>query len=309
VYDVRAWHEVQALVISGVSRSEIARRLGMSRNTVARLAGLGGPPRCERPAVASRLDGFWDQVAAMLDADPSVAATVIWERLRAEGFEGGITILKDLVAELRPTFRAARSFQRTSYLPGELGQWDWWHTGVRVPVGKGAAREAFGLIATLPHCAAHARVFTFAKGVAEFASAFVGSLKRLGGLPEAAVFDNDTSIVASRRGGQARLHDEIAALLGHVGMRAVVARPAHPQAKGSAERTIRYLETSFVPLRRFEDLDALQAQHNDWAETVAFGRRLRRLGATVAEAWAVERGFLVRCPRSGRTLISTWRPG
>jgi transposase len=297
VYDVHDWHEVHALAEAGVSQTRIAEKLGMSRNTVARLLGLSEPPVYERRSAGSKLDPFRDQVSAMLDADPKVPATVILERLRADGFDGGITILKELVAELRPAFVAARAFQRTSYLPGELGQWDWWHTGLRIPVGKGADREALGLVATLPHSAAHSCVFTFAKSVAEFRPAFVGTLERLGGVPEAAVFDNDTSIVASRTGGKPRLHDEVAGLLGHLGMRAVVARPAHPQAKGSAERTIRYLETSFVPLRNFDGIDDLQAQHDRWACDVAFERQHRRIGAKVVDAWRVEQGFLRPLPK------------
>ncbi len=86
-------------------------------------------------------------------------------------------------------------------------------------------------------------------------------------------------------------------MLGHVGMRAVVARPAHPQAKGSAERTIRYLETSFVPLRDFDSIGDLQDQHDRWAREVAFERHHRRLGAKVVDGWRVERGFLRPLPK------------
>ena len=46
---------------------------------------------------------------------------------------GGITVLKDHLAGLRPSFIAAKARQRTSYLPGEIAQGDWWHTGARVP--------------------------------------------------------------------------------------------------------------------------------------------------------------------------------
>jgi hypothetical protein len=35
------------------------------------------------------------------------------------------------------------------------------------------------------------------------------------------------------------------------------------------ERTIGYLETSFLPLRGFADLADLQGQHDRWAEEVA----------------------------------------
>jgi hypothetical protein len=62
------------------------------------------------------------------------------------------------------------------------------------------------------------------------------------------------------------------------------------------ERTIGYLETSFLPLRRFASLADLQTQHDQWADQVAFRRHHRRVGGRVADAWAVERGFLGRLP-------------
>jgi hypothetical protein len=35
------------------------------------------------------------------------------------------------------TFLAARSFQRTTYLPGELAHGDWWEPqDTRIPVGR-----------------------------------------------------------------------------------------------------------------------------------------------------------------------------
>lgn len=68
----------------------------------------------------------------------------------------GLTILRDHLARVRPAFAAARAFQRTSYPPGEIVQLVWWHTGMRIDVGKGVRREAFGLVASLPPSGAHA---------------------------------------------------------------------------------------------------------------------------------------------------------
>jgi hypothetical protein len=76
----------------------------------------------------------------------------------------------------------------------------------------------------------------------------------------------------------------------------IVLPPRSPQSKGSVERTNGYLETSFLPLRRFEDLADLQGQHDDWAEGVAWPRHLRRLGGRVSEALAVERVELAPLP-------------
>ena len=77
----------------------------MSRTTVHRLLALAEPPRYRRRSAGSQLDGFVDAIAAMLDEDPRVPATVIAEQLRSQGFTGSLTILKDSsapgAAELR----------------------------------------------------------------------------------------------------------------------------------------------------------------------------------------------------------------
>lgn len=291
------WAEVQRLFHrEGLTKTAIARRLQMSRTTVIRLLALREPPRYVRTSRGSQLDPFAAEIVAMLDADPAVAATVICERLRRSGYAGGLTILRDHLARVRPAFAAARAFQRTSYLPGEIVQLDWWHTGIQVDVGKGHRREAFGLVATLPHSGAHAVVFTLGRTMADFLAAVPGCLTRLGGVAEKAVCDNDASIVARRERGRARLHPEVAALFGALRARPVVLAPRRPQSKGHAERTIRYLETSFTPLRTFADLPDLQAQHDTWAVEVAFGRTLRRTGVRVGERWAVERRSLQPLP-------------
>jgi transposase len=296
VYDVQDWAEVRRLKRGGWTNTAIAEKFQMSRNTVAELIARDTPPRYERAPAGSMLDGHADAIAAMLDEDAKAPATVILERLRALGYAGGITILKERLAELRPGFLAARSSQRTTYLPGELAHVDWWETGLQVPVGRGSTRPALGLVASLPHSSAHACVFTFSKTTADFCPAMVGCFERLGDVSRGAVLDNDTAMVKPRRGGRTRLVDDVAALFGALALRPIVLRPRFPEGKGQRERMIGYLQTSFLPLRRFESIEDLQFQHDHWARTVAFERRPRRLAGTVAEAWRVERGFLAALP-------------
>ncbi len=293
MYQVHDWAKVRELVREGVPKKRIAERLGCSRTTVYRLAGLAEPPCYERRPAGSQLEPFKDAVADMLDEDEAAPATVIRERLQRRGYAGGITILKDYLREVRPLYRT-RDYQRTVYAPGDILQADWWDTGLAVPVGKGAARRAYGFVTTLPFSAAHSVVFTHSQTTADALPALLGCLARLGGVPAKLVMDRDSSLVT--RGRRARPVDELAALLGALSMGHVVLPAYSPQSKGSVERTNGYLETSFLPLRSFADLADLQSQHDAWAEEVAWMRHLRRLGGRVSEALAVERAEIAALP-------------
>ncbi len=94
MYDVHDWVEVRSLRREGLSKKHIAERLGMSRTTVHRLLELTEAPRYLRPKSSSLLDRHQDSIRTMLRQDHAAPATVILERLRGEGYRGGITILR-----------------------------------------------------------------------------------------------------------------------------------------------------------------------------------------------------------------------
>jgi transposase len=310
VYSVHDWAEVHRLHhVEGMGKAAIAAKLGMSRTTVHRLLGLSEPPRYQRRRAGSKLDPFCDAIAAMLREDPKVPATVIAPRLRRQGFTGSLTILKEHLRGVRPAFVAAAAYQRTSYLPGELAQVDWWHTGLAVPVGKGRAREAFGLVATLPASAAVRVVFTLARTTAEYCAALLGCLERLGGLPEAVVSDNDAGIVASRRGGVVRLVSEVAALYGALGLRPVVLRPRFPRARAPGNARSATWRPRFCRC----------ARRLTWPSCRPKPTSGRSRWPTLASSAGWEPGSPTRspssgpacagCPSAGRTSTAGWRCG
>ena len=71
MYDVKNWAEVHRLFHrERWTKTAIADKLGMSRNTVDRLLTLPEPPRYERPKKGSGLDPYVDDVVAMLQDNP-----------------------------------------------------------------------------------------------------------------------------------------------------------------------------------------------------------------------------------------------
>lgn len=278
-------------------KAEIARDLDMSRTTLDRLLFLKDPPQYRRRPMPSLLDDHKEAILAMLNLDAEVASTVVLEHIRKDGYPGGRTILKDYLQDVRPRFLAAQGYQRTTYAPGEIGQFDWWELQKRIPVGKGRHRKTYGLVTTLPHSSAHAVVFSHSKTMDDFIACFPGCLERLGGVPENVVGDNDSSVVEPRIPRRpAKLHEEVAALFGHLRTQAVILDPGKPESKGHAERMIEYFETSFLPLRQVENIEDLQNQFDTWTIEIAFERYHRRVGGKVADALNVERGFLHRLP-------------
>ena len=96
MFSVHDWAEARRLHHrEHLSKSAIARRLGMSRPTVIRLLERADPPRYVRRPSGSKLDPHKDAIAEMLDQDAEVPATVILNHLRHRGYDGGISILNN----------------------------------------------------------------------------------------------------------------------------------------------------------------------------------------------------------------------
>jgi transposase len=158
VLAVEDWAEVRRLRrAEGLSISEIARVVGISRNTVKRALGSDGPPRYFRAPVGSVADAFEPRMRELLQAFPTMPATVIAERI---GWPYSIRTLSGRVAQLRLVYLPPDPASRTTYPAGEVAQCDFWFPDITVPVGCGQVRTA----TQLP-------VLTMVTGYARWASA------------------------------------------------------------------------------------------------------------------------------------------
>ena len=88
----------------GLTIAQTARALGLDPRTVATWGARSRfEPRRSRPR-GSVLDTFKPRITRLLDTHP-YSAQQIFQRLREEGYRGGVTILRDYVRRIRPTKR------------------------------------------------------------------------------------------------------------------------------------------------------------------------------------------------------------
>lgn len=118
---VEDWAEIRRLHRSEkVPIKEIARRLGIARNTVRSALASDAPPKYQRALKGSIVDAVEPQIRALLAEFPRMPATVIAERI---GWERSLTVLKERVRELRPLFLEADPVDKLVHHPGQTTQW------------------------------------------------------------------------------------------------------------------------------------------------------------------------------------------
>jgi transposase len=263
VLDVERWAELRREhFVRGVGIKELARRYGIDRNTVRRALRSEAPPRYQRPAAASKLDPFKGEILELLRRDPRLSGVRVRELIEPLGFVGGKTIVDDYLREVRPLFLKPRSFQRTVYRPGEVCQFDLWHTSHPVPVGHGQTRQGYVVVAALGYSRVGAGALIFSRQVADVLWGMGRCVWSLGGVPEMLVWDREGCLHA----GGGRPTESYAAFCGQLKTGWRFCEPSDPQAKGVVERLQGYIETNFEPGRRFANHLDFQLQLDAWFE-------------------------------------------
>ena len=265
------WAEIRRLHrAEGCSIKEIARRLGVARNTVRAALRSQRPPRYQRAGRGSIVDAVEPAVRELLAAHPRMPATVIAERI---GWSRSLTVLKDRIRELRPLYMPADPCQRTEYRPGELAQWDLWFPEANVPLAIDQAGGPPVLVGVSGYSRWLVAQMIPSRESHDLLCGHLGCLVDLAGVPRLGVYDGEGAI-GRRRDGRVVLTEAFQSFRGGLGMGAYVCKPHDPEAKGLVERSIRYLETSFLPGRAFEDPGDFNTQLGGWLERA--NRRVHR---------------------------------
>ena len=310
------WAELRReYFVRGVSIKKLARRTGLSRNTIRRALRADVPPAYRRESTGSMLDPFKDEIHRLLKVDPALTGVRVREELAPLGFCGGKTIVDDYLREVRPLFLPPRTFQRTAYRPGEICQFDLWQPSREIPVGHGQTRTGYVVFAALGYSRVGAGALIFSKEAVDILWGMARCVRFFGGVPKTLVWDREGAMHA----GDGRPTAELAGFCGQLRCGWWILDPGDCQAKGVVERLQGYAETNFEPGRSFAGPLDFQLQLDAWFEkaNARTHRALRcrpidRLGDDVhamiaaPECWPdPERRWVIRVPVDPYARVDT----
>jgi len=263
--------KIQAAALEGKPIRELARDLGVARNTVRKY--LRGAPRAhERPRRGSQLDPYKDQIRVWVERDHLVNCETIVERLRERGYTGGKTIVKDFVHPLRPARRGQAPVIRYETPPGTQMQVDW---GEFVYEQDGVRRKVYGLAIVLGYSRVRHVTFMRRCDAPSLIRGLLAAWTYCGGLPELVLTDRMKTVLLALDGPTPQWHPLFADFLATVGVVPKVCKAYTPQTKGKVERAVGVIKADFWPGVTFTDLADLNRQAQAWCD-----RRNRRVNRT-----------------------------
>ena len=293
-------HEIVQRRQAGASMRSIAGELGVSRGAVSRALARVESEREGRPALAPRVrprgsivDPFEPIVKELLAQYPNLTVERALQEVRARGYRGGYTVLRQRMRRLRPG-AAPAPVPRFETDPGQQAQMDYGVYDIDF-LREGRRRvylfsyllgysrrqylhwvESMDLVTTLRH---HVQAF-----------------HHLGGAARVCLYDNFKAVVLWRDADGPLYNPKFLAFATHCGFRPQACRVRRPQTKGKVERKFHYIEINLLNGRTFETLEHLNEVTTQWLSEVADVRVLRDFKESPRERHQREQSHLLPLP-------------
>ncbi|MGW5314256.1 IS21 family transposase [Nocardia thailandica] len=285
---IEDWAEIRRLHrAEGVPIKEIARRLGVARNTVRAALASDRPPKYERAPRGRVVEAYEAQIRGLLAEYPRMPGTVIAERI---GWPYTMNPLRQRLREIRPEYVGVDPVDRVVYEPGSVTQCDLWFPETKIPVGHGQERMLPVLVMTLGFSRFMAATMLPSRQCGDLLSGMWQLISQMGRVTKTLVWDREAAI-----GGTGKVTAPAAAFAGTLATRIVLAPPRDPEFKGIVERANGYFETSFLPGRRFTSPADFNAQLAEWLVR-ANARTVRSIDGRPVEVFDIDYRSMVALP-------------
>lgn len=274
---------IHKMLKDGLSKSAVARKLGVSRDTVAKYAKLpeGYIPAIKREPVSTTVDPYLPNIARMLEEAHKlgvlIPSTSIYQEIQKLGYRGSLRWMKDVVKrhELRQKVKDEEPLVRFETKKGQQMQVDW----VEFPK---EGLSAF--VATMGYSRASYVEYVDNEKVETLIKCHMNAFSYFGGIPQEGLYDNMKTVIIKRNAygyGKHKFNEQFRDFAEkHCGMQLKVCKPYRAQTKGKVERFNHYLRYSFHNMFKTRlsmmgykmTLENANAEVMDWLDFTANSR-------------------------------------
>lgn len=305
---------IETLLRGGATQREIARRTGVDRKTIRRVAeaatssgvatGSDGdldqtpPPRPPAP-VATKTPSACEPHRTWIETQVGLgrnAVSIYQDLVESHGFAHRYNAVKRFVAQLKA--RAPERFDVLEFLPGEEAQVDYGQ-GAPTLTASGKYKRPYLFVMTLKFSGKSFRTTAWKTSQAIWAQLHENAWRVFGGCCQYVVLDNLKEGVLRPDIYAPELNPVYGALLAHYGVVADPCRVRDPNRKGTVESAIQHTQSTALKGRRFDSIEAQNAWLAHWEERWAALRIHGRKKRQVLEMFREEQPHLRPLPVEG----------
>lgn len=284
---------IQALHQRGVYQKDIAAELDVHPKTVSRALQRQGAPNRAWAKRGSKLDAYKSRVDQLL-SEGVWNAVVILREIRAEGYEGGYSILLEYIQPKR-VLRPSQATVRFETEPGKQLQSDWGEVVVEV---AGQMHKVYFIVNELGYSRRFHFWCTDSTDAEHTYEGLVRSFEYFGGVTEEVLVDNQKStVLQASNTGSPKFNERFVDLAGYYGFTPRACKPYRARTKGKDERMVGYIKHNFfVRYRRFASWAHLNQLAEQWLREEADPRLQGTVKEVVAERFEREKPSLKPLP-------------
>jgi transposase len=288
---IETWASIRHLYhVEKLPKKAIARKLGLDPNTVRRALKQESFSRASGAPRVSKIEGYKEKIRELLTHYSTLSAVRIHEEIRKLGYPGGISILRNYLATLRPSAKTFLSIRTT---PAEEAQVDWAYAGTV------ASHKVYCFLMVLSFSGMLYLEFFPSQTLEHFMGGHVRAFHFFHGVPRRIRYDNLASVVLSRIGFAVQFNPRFLAFSAHYLFDPSPCNLKSPHEKGRVERNVRFVKSRFLSGRTFLSLTDINLKAFTWRDQVANCRIHGTTGKRPIDLFTLqEQSLLTPLPKS-----------
>lgn len=279
---------VNGWIREGQSLRGIAKRLGMSRNTLKKRLLEQQDPSISLLR-AGKLEAYFAAIGEILATEPHARAVEIHRRLSEQGYQGSYDLVKRRVRSLR--LEALNPAHGSTPMPGQRADADL----DRVEAG---GRTCFLFTLTLCHSRRIYAELLDKPDLDLFMDCHQRAFRFFQGVPREVAYERTRNKWVKRLTGNGGFNLPVTRFAAHSGFVPCDAPPAAPWAAGRLKRPLRLVEAAFLRGYPLDTLAAANAALLAWLLAREAVPSEGDRGPSIQERFAVERSILGPLPKS-----------